>query len=217
MILSGFFAALLVSGQAQAAAPGLVNAGFDIQDASGGDVSPGAGWFGFNYAYLTQRVPAHSAPNTLKAYGPYYATGASGALQGDFPASPGQVWGASAWARIDSSDPMNPANMAQLVLTFLPSSFDSVFAFSPPITTSTLPLDMWQQFSVVGVAPPGTTAVRLQLIHVQLSSSANNGSIFFDDATLGIVPEPTSVALAIIGHLGCCGFTRRRASSLRSS
>ena len=59
MILSGFFAALLLSGQAQAAAPGLVNPGFDIQDASGGDVSPAAGWLGFNFAFVTQSVPAH--------------------------------------------------------------------------------------------------------------------------------------------------------------
>jgi hypothetical protein len=196
----------------QAAGPGLINAGFDAQDASGGDVFAGAGWLGFNYGFVTQSVPAHSAPNTLRAYGPYYAFGASGASQGDFPASPGQVWNASAWARIDSSDPMNPANMAQVVLRFLPSVNFDPGVLSPPITTATLPLNTWQKFSALGVAPPGTTGVRIELLHVQLSASAANGSIFFDDASLGMVPEPASVVLAVFGGIGCFGLARRRSN-----
>src|SRR4051812_14850809 len=131
VLLSGLAVAIFFGGLAHAAGPVLLNPGFDAQDASAGDVSPGAGWFGFNYAFVTQNVPAHSAANTLKAYGPYYATGASGAVQGDFQASAGEVWRASAWARIDSSDPMNPANLAQVVLRFLPSNFDHGFV-SPP-------------------------------------------------------------------------------------
>jgi len=194
----------------QAAVPGLLNPGFDAQDASGGDISPSSGWFGINYGFVTQSVPAHSAPNTLRAYGPYYATGASGAFQGDFPASPGEAWRASAWARIDSSDPMNPANMALVVLRFLPDNNFDPGILAPPITTATLPLNTWQEFSAVGVAPPGTTAVRIQLLHVQLSPSASNGSIFFDDASLQLVPEPTSAVLAAICWIGCCGIGSRR-------
>lgn len=196
----------------QAAVPGLSNPGFDAQNAASGDISPGAGWFGFNYAFVTQSVPAHSAPNTLKAFGPYYATGVSGAYQGDFPASAGQVWRASAWARIDSSEPMDPANLAQVSLTFLPDPNFTGGVPSPPITTATLPLDTWQEFSAVGVAPPGTTSVRIQLMHVQLSPSASNGSVFFDDASLQLVPEPTSAVLFGIGWFGCFWLGRRRLS-----
>jgi hypothetical protein len=195
----------------QAAGPSLVNPGFDDDNDSP------TGWFAFNNAFVSQNVPPHSAPNTLKAFGPnYVAPAASGAFQGDFPASPGQVWSASAWARIDSSDPMHPADMAQILLTFLPSSFANPPAVSPPITTSTLPLDTWKQFSVVGVAPPGTTAVRLALMHVQLSPLATTGSIFFDDASLAIVPEPTSVVFAALGFFGWLAFARRRTNGLRS-
>jgi hypothetical protein len=212
LLLSALTVAMLLGRLAQAAGPVLSNPGFDAQDASAGDVSPGAGWFGFNNAFVTQSVPAHSTPNTLKAYGPY-ASGASGAFQGDFPASPGQAWSASAWARIDSSDPMNPANIGQIFLSFRDGSNTEVgFTTSPPITTSTLPINTWQQFSAVGIAPPGTAVVRLHLLHVQLSPSASNGSIFFDDAVLGIVPEPTSVALVVLGSFGSLGFVRRRAN-----
>jgi hypothetical protein len=212
VILFALTVAFLLGGRAQAAGPVLSNPGFDAQDASAGDVSPGGGWFGFNYAFVTQSVPAHSAANTLKAYGPFYATGASGAFQDGFPASAGQAWSASAWARIDSSDPMNPANMGQVLLSFRDASNTEVgFTTSPPITTSTLPINTWQQFSAVGIAPAGTAAVRLNLLHVQLSPSASNGSIFFDDAVLGIVPEPTSAALVILGIFGFLGYERRRA------
>lgn len=212
VLLSALSMAFLLVGRAHAAVPVLSNPGFDAQDASAGDVAPAAGWFGFNYALVTQSVSAHSAANTLKAYGPYYATGASGAFQGDFPASAGQVWRASAWARIDSSDPMNPANMALVQLKFLPDVNFDPGILSPPITTATLPLNTWQEFSAVGVAPTGTTGVRIELLHVQLSPSASNGSIFFDDATLGIVPEPTAVAIVVLGSFGCLGFVRRRAN-----
>jgi hypothetical protein len=208
--LAALIFALLVNRHAQAVGPALVNPGFDAQDASGGDVSPAPGWVGFNYAFVTQSVPAHSAPNTLKAYGPYYAPGASGAFQDSFPANPGEVWGARAWARIDSSDPMNPTNLAQVVLSFRNGSNTEIgFTTSTPITTSTLPINTWQQFSAVGVAPPGTAAVRMQLLHVQLSPSASNGSIFFDDASLGIIPEPATALLMVVACWGCCAFVRR--------
>ena len=82
MMRTGFLSILVVfslSPLLQAAGPGLLNPGFDAQDASGGDVFADAGWFGFNDGFVTQSVPAHSAPNTLRAYGPYYrrASGAS--------------------------------------------------------------------------------------------------------------------------------------------
>jgi hypothetical protein len=210
--IAALMVAFLVGRTAHAAGPLLSNAGFDDHGAASGDVSP---WFAFNSALLSQSVPAHSASNTLRAYGPY-DRGASGVFQGDFPASPGQMWQASAWARIDSSDPMNPANLAEVHLTFLPTNFGPGIFVSPPITTSTLPMDTWQKFSAVGVAPPNTTGVRIELLHVQLSPSASNGSIFFDDASLEIVPEPMSVALASFGIFGSLAVKRPRTISCRS-
>jgi hypothetical protein len=104
---------------------------------------------------------------------------------------------------------MNPANIAQVNLQFLPNP-----TFGPPvstiITTSSLPLDTWQQFSVMGTAPPGTTSVQFQLVQVQLSASASTGSIFFDDATIAIVPEPASAMLVCMGIAGFWTQMRRR-------
>jgi hypothetical protein len=107
---------------------------------------------------------------------------------------------------------MNPANLAQVVLRFLPYNDFGPGIVAPPITTATLPLNTWQEFSAVGVAPAGTTGVRIELFHAQLSPSASNGSVFFDDASLQLVPEPASAVLLVIGWIGCFSPGRRRLS-----
>jgi hypothetical protein len=186
----------------------LVNPGFDADDASSGDVFGASGWSTFNFAFTTQGVPGQSAPNSLKIFGPFFQFGGSGVVQGGFAASEGQLWEASAFARIDSSDPIDPQNFAVVKLEFLNSSNTVIgFAESPQITTASLPVNTWQQFSAQGTAPAGTTTAQIVLVHVQLDDPPAGGSVFFDDTAL--VPEPATSAL--IG-LGACalGLRRRR-------
>jgi hypothetical protein len=190
----------------------LVNPNFDAVDASAGDVFGAPGWSSFNFAFTTQGVPGLSSPNSLKIFGPFFQFGGSGVVQGGFAASPGELWEASAYARIDSSDMIDPQNFAVVKLEFLDSSSTVIgFAESPQITTTSLPVNTWQQFVAQGTAPAGTTSAQIVLVHVQLDNPPAGGSIFFDNTAFGIVPEPATAALAGLGLIGMLGFRRRRA------
>jgi hypothetical protein len=204
-------AALGVCGTAQAVA--LVNPGFDADDASGGDVFGASGWGAFNFAFTTDDVTPLSSPNTLKIFGPFFQFGGSGVVQGGFAASAGQVWEASAYARIHSPDAMDPQNFAVVKLEFLDGGNTVIgFAESPQITTTSLPADTWQQFTAQGTAPLGTASAQIVLVHVQLDNPPAGGAIFFDDAAFGVIPEPTSALLGMLGLAGLDGFRRRRSA-----
>jgi hypothetical protein len=202
---------VLVSTGNNAFAVTLVNPGFDAQDASGGDIFGSTGWGAFNSAFTTQGVPANSAPNSLKIFGPFFQFGGAGVVQGGFAASEGELWEASAYARIDSSDPMNAANLAVVKVEFL-DNLNAVigFAESPQITTGSLPVNTWQQFVAQGTAPAGTTTAQIVLVHVQLADPVAGGSIFFDDAAFGVVPEPATFAMFGLALVSVAGLRRRR-------
>jgi MYXO-CTERM domain-containing protein len=189
----------------------LTNPGFDADNASSGDVFGASGWTTFNFAFTTEFAPPLSSPNTLKIFGPFFQFGGSGVVQGGFAASEGQVWEASAYALIDSRDAMDPQNLAVVKLEFLNSSNTVIgFAESPQITTTSLPADTWQQFVAQGTAPAGTTSAQIVLVHVQLDNPPAGGAIFFDNAAFGVIPEPHSAVLGLLGLAGLCGFARRR-------
>jgi hypothetical protein len=191
----------------------LTNPGFDADDASGGDVFGASGWGTFNFAFTTQSVPPLSSPNTLKIFGPFFQFGGSGVVQGGFAASEGQLWEASAYARIDGSDAMDPQNFAVVKLEFVNSSNTVIgFAESPQINTTSLPLNTWQQFTAQGTAPSGTTTAQIVLVHVQLDNPPAGGSVFFDNAAFGVIPEPVSAVLGFLGLVGFVGSLRRRSS-----
>jgi hypothetical protein len=204
-------AAVLGAG-ATSHAVALVNPGFDADNASGGDVFGASGWGAFNFAFTTEFTPPLSSPNTLKIFGPFFQFGGSGVVQGGFAAGAGQTWEASAYARIDSRDAMDPQNFAVVKLEFLDSTNTVIgFAESPQITTTSLPADTWQQFTAQGTAPAGTTTAQIVLVHVQLDNPPAGGAIFFDNAAFGLIPEPTSALLGVLGLAGLTGFARRRA------
>jgi len=191
----------------------LVNPGFDAQNASGGDIYGATGWGAFNDAYTHADAVAHSSPNDLKIFGPFFQFGGAGVVQGGFAASAGQLWEASAWARIESGDPMDPQNFAVVKVEFLNSGNTVIgSAESTHITTASLPLDTWQQFNAQAVAPPNTTTAQIVLVNVQLANPVAGGSIFFDDAAFGVVPEPVSATLGVLAFVGVLGLSRRRAS-----
>src|SRR2546421_4180103 len=98
----GLAAILLLSSSSWAAINLLANPGFEVPDATAGDVyaNPGTtGWNGFNGAFITQ-VTKETGLQSLKAFG-----NPGGAFQ-DFAASPGQTWTGTVDSESFSADPL---------------------------------------------------------------------------------------------------------------
>ena len=187
----------------------LTNPGFETDNASAGDVAgPPTGWNGFNASFTTRSVTPNSGLQDLKVFGPFFDGGGAGVVQGGFAASPGQAWTASAFFRDDSSDAMQGTNFAVAQLQFLDASNTVLATDESPHFTAANPLNTWTLESANGVAPAGTATAQIVLVHVQLNNPVTGGSVFFDDANLGVAPEPASLGLLGIG--GLLAMRRRR-------
>lgn len=192
-------------------APGaLLNPGFESPDASGGDQYASTNWFGFNDAYTTVNVTPNSGLQALKIFGPFFQYGGAGVVQPGFAASPGETWEASAYALNSSADPIQGSNFAVVKMEFLDAGNSVIGAFESPQVNASTPQNTWTLRSVQGMAPAGTVAAQIVLVHVQMNAPVTGGVVFFDDASFAVVPEPTSVAAAVIGFAGLVLRRRRR-------
>lgn len=213
IILSAAF--VLTLGVTSAQANLLANPSFESPDASGGDVSgPPTGWSGFNFNATTAVVTALDGTQTLKQFGPFNPFfDASGVLQ-SFPVVPGEIVTLSANGRNDSSDPISgggvgdPGNFAVVKLEWFDGGGSPI---GTPVETLVVdkssPADVWLPGTVVGVAPAGAASVNTLLLHVS-DGTFLGGSVFWDDASVTITPEPASLSLLGLG--GALLLRRRR-------
>jgi hypothetical protein len=187
----------------------IVNGGFEA-----GPIGAGASsWTTFGNVFtVTNPNPApdgaHSGTNSLKEFGTF--PGVSGAFQ-QFTASPGQVWDLNGYIINASSDAMQATlgntNFALLKISFQNAGGEILGIDSQHITAST-PQDVWQFVDANGVAPAGTTFVQLFALFVQPSTLG--GSAGYDDISATVVPEPSTVAMALTGLLGLVAFAKKR-------
>jgi len=200
--------ALGLTGAAQAA---LINPGFELNDASGGDVPGATGWGGFN-ANFTSTAFARTGTQSLKVFGPFFQFGGAGAVQAQ-PAVAGTSYTASGYIFSPANDQVTPGNFAVVKVEFLDAGNAVIgFAESPQFTSAS-PADTWTPLSATGVAPAGTVNAQIVLVHVQLNNPPTGGAVYFDDTDLfAVVPEPGMAAAGLI-LLG--GFALRRRSSGR--
>lgn len=212
----------------------LGNASFESPDASGGDIAgAGAPWGVFNSNFtssnLANNPPTFLNPVALDGNQVQKQFGGDAGLFQDAAANEGELWEASAWAISWTGDPFN--NIALVQLFFLddadtnlcdPGGFgacaqvdadslgNGTFTLSP--STGENGAADWTLMSVSGVAPADTTKARIQLLHVLSDGTANNGSVFWDSASLQIVPVPAAVWL-FGSALGLLAVARRRLSA----
>jgi len=97
-------------------------------------------------------------------------------------------------------------------LIFLNASNASIQPATESVHFTTLfPHDVWTPLIATAIAPAGTVSARIQMLHVQANNPVTGGSVFFDDADLGVtVPEPVGLAGLGLAGLALLGRRRRR-------
>ncbi len=173
------------------------------------------GWsFGGGSAFLTTPL-AHSGTNVIDIPGGGGGYSVPVAYQ-NIPASAGQTFTLSGWVYTPNLLVSNSNDFAILQLTFWSDNAYSVGNGTPagvnigtPIgpgpTTVALPQGVWTFASVTATAPAGTLGVSPFLLNINADANAH---FMFDDLTL--VPEPSTVALALTGLLGLVAFAKKR-------
>lgn len=184
----------------------LTNPSFEA-GADGSYAAPG--WTGFNDAF-TSTDQALTDSKSLKVFGPFFEGGGAGVFQGGFPATAGELWTASASILSPASDAISGNNFAITKLEFLNAANAVIGAFESSHFNESSPLDTWVEKTVQGVAPAGTASAQIVLVHVQLAP-VSGGAVYYDDASLALVPEPATLALCGLGAIGML-VTRRRAN-----
>ncbi len=218
-VASSVATVLVLCGQAAGSLPNLlVNGSFEDPTQATGGIG---GWRLFNNAFYTgAEVAPQDGSLSLKAYGPFHGfIDASGAYQ-NVPAAPGQRFLGSAWAHAPSGDPIKGRNnLILLSLQFCDADNMIVGKVgSSPGTNQvdtvlydgldpSIVQDQWRQSFVTSTAPAGTAYVRLNFFFIQFSGQP--GAVFFDNATLSQVPEPSAGSL--LASVGCVlGAAQRR-------
>jgi hypothetical protein len=199
----------------------LVNSGFELDTppalsawtvlASGGTVE-------------TTSAYAHSGNNSLLIDATGAGQWASPNVYQSFAASPGEEWNLSGYMMTLQTLPNwnpNPQSFGLFKIVFqnalnqdlVPASAsigNINLAFpgieSTPFLDNNSPLGTWIFSEAQGVAPANTTHVLLFALNV--NGSAN--TMYFDDISASIIPEPSTLALAGLGLASLVGFRRRK-------
>lgn len=204
----GGLAAMMVSGLATASFGAIVNNPSFESPTVTGDTPGAPGWGQFNDAYTSVAAGGHTGTQALKVFGPFFNGGGAGVVQNVGAASAGQTWSASAYLKQIQGDYIGVNNFAIVKLEFLNASNSVIGAFESTHFDASSVKDAWDLRSVTGVAPANTASAQIVLVHVQLDP-VDGGAVFYDDAAIGVVPEPVS-----IGAIGAAGLVlgrRRRA------
>jgi len=198
-----------VTASAQLTNPGFENGltGWSTYNLGGGVLGTGTGATGA----MASGSP-HSGLNVLQLYGPFNGQwDAAGAYQ-NIAVSAGQTVTLSGFGMNPSGDPMLPSGLGfgEIQIVFLNSSSANIGQIdSTAIDKSAGMQNVWQALSINGVAPAGAVSANLEALHVN-GPDYSGGSAYFDDLSASVVPEPSSMALALVGLVGFVTVLRRR-------
>jgi hypothetical protein len=210
-----------LSAGSPSAANQLANAGFESGAALGNPPAPGAtGWMTFGNANTVSANldPVRTGVGSLQLVGGG-GFGVPGASQ-TFPASPGQIWDLQGYMLTENALPPDTTfGLLKIVwgngTNDLPPAGILIGQAGPaanpgveslPFLNSTSTPNTWHFTQARGVAPPGTTQVSFFALFVDQSP----GTGYFDDLQATLIPEPSSLALVILGSVALAGGLRRR-------
>ncbi|MGB5398425.1 MAG: hypothetical protein WBN96_14860, partial [Gammaproteobacteria bacterium] len=193
----------------------LVNTTFETDDASTGNVAGATGWDTFEFVFTNNTAGPGFGPvshdaggfQSLTMYGPFTFDSASGAYQADDSVVAGKTYTATAHVMNWDGDNLAPDNIGIFQLSFwnaaggqlgggtrlgvteliVDASNDGNRIYLPGQDGADI--SDWTELSMTEVAPAGTVSAELFLLHIQLSTPAAGGSIFWDDVSLKPVPS----------------------------
>ena len=176
----------------------LLNGGFEVgQTNEFGEWIPWApsGSTVQNVARDTNSFNARSGAKCLQLYGAFNGgTNSSGLFQ-DIPASAGEMWEASAWARNRPGDALQGSNTVWLKLEFADYWGNVIQGDRIVCADATSPTN-YQWFAIRNTAPQGTAFARITLQYDQINDAL--GAANLDDTDLRLV-TPQSEAIALNG------------------
>jgi hypothetical protein len=172
-------------------------------------------WTTFNFAFqlaagsMASGAPHDGGTHVLQVYGPFNSNwDGSGAFQ-NMAASANQTWTLNGFALNPSGDALQGTGFGLIQLVFKDSGGTGIGTFGSANVGSASPTDQWIPLTATGLAPNGTVAVSVYTL--KLGGPTNpGGSIYFDDLSTTVVPEPSSMALALAGLLGFVTVLRKR-------
>jgi hypothetical protein len=159
--------------------------------------------------------PRSGSQTLLETLNPGNNWNPAGAYQIVSGITPGQTYTFGIWALTDTVDTAPNGILVQLGFE-LPTLAGASSVENPGGTVGingNLPtLGSWTHYSVTATAPAGYTDAIMYVMFQDNNSAIVTENMFFDDATLQVVPEPSSLALLSMGLAVPFYLIRRRKS-----
>jgi hypothetical protein len=117
--------------------------------------------------------------------------------------NPGQLVTFSGWAKNASASPFNATQEIKLEWQGSPNP--------PQNRVDVLTLgNSYSQFTHSGVAPAGTTGLVVTYAVSSFGAGQGTASVYLDDISVTVIPEPATVGLLATGLIGIAGLRRAR-------